>query len=199
MDIIYSEVPSHFPSAHDLILLLQTPRYLWDPETQGWLLGGFFFGYLGTQMLGGYLSGHYGGSIFLGVGVLGTSILTLLTPLAAQLGPTWLFALRALEGFGEVKVQINIHFIGECVFNDDVIFQATEDSQTHTTCVYFLIEGPHFPSYDGDVDSVGPSPGAFPFNDFFRIWVQLWGFCGSSADRLHLPNLRLARRLLHLW
>ncbi|XP_068189155.1 sialin [Antennarius striatus] len=77
------------------------PRYPWDSETQGWLLGAFFFGYLCTQIPGGYLAGHYGGSIFLGVGVLGTAVLTLFTPLAAQMGPHWLFALRALEGFGE--------------------------------------------------------------------------------------------------
>ncbi|KAM9339820.1 sialin [Symphorus nematophorus] len=77
------------------------PQYPWDSETQGWLLGAFFFGYLCTQIPGGYLSGHYGGSKFLGLGVLGTAALTLLTPLAAQLGAYWLFALRALEGFGE--------------------------------------------------------------------------------------------------
>ncbi|XP_056154475.1 sialin isoform X2 [Lampris incognitus] len=78
-----------------------TPQYIWGSETQGWLLGAFFFGYLFTQIPGGYLSGHYGGSIFLGGGVLGTAALTLLTPLAAQWGSYWLFALRALEGFGE--------------------------------------------------------------------------------------------------
>ncbi|KAF3707159.1 Sialin H(+)/nitrate cotransporter H(+)/sialic acid cotransporter [Channa argus] len=77
------------------------PQYPWDTETQGWLLGAFFFGYLCTQIPGGYLAGHYGGSIFLGLGVLGTAALTLLTPLAAQFGSYWLFALRALEGFGE--------------------------------------------------------------------------------------------------
>ncbi|KAM3596534.1 uncharacterized protein V6R79_016204 [Siganus canaliculatus] len=78
-----------------------TPQYPWDTETQGWLLSAFFFGYLCTQVPGGYLSGHYGGSIFFGLGVLGTAVLTILTPLAAQLGAHWLFALRALEGFGE--------------------------------------------------------------------------------------------------
>lgn len=77
------------------------PVYPWDSETQGWLLGAFFFGYLCTQIPGGYLAGRYGGSKFLGFGVLGTAALTLLTPLAAQWGPSWLFALRALEGFGE--------------------------------------------------------------------------------------------------
>lgn len=77
------------------------PVYAWDSEIQGWLLGAFFFGYLCTQIPGGYLAGHYGGTKFLGFGVLGTAALTLLTPLAAQWGPRWLFALRALEGFGE--------------------------------------------------------------------------------------------------
>lgn len=81
----------------------QIPQYPWDSETQGWLLGAFFFGYLCTQIVGGYLSGHYGGSIFLGLGVLCTAVLTLLTPLAAQLGLYWLFCLRVLEGVGEVR------------------------------------------------------------------------------------------------
>lgn len=94
---------SHFEHALS-VLLSQIPQYPWDSETQGWLLGAFFFGYLCTQIPGGYLSGHYGGSVFLGVGVLGTAVLTLLTPLAAQLGSYWLFTLRALEGFGEVGV-----------------------------------------------------------------------------------------------
>ncbi|KAG7273598.1 hypothetical protein CRUP_019844 [Coryphaenoides rupestris] len=32
----------------------------------GWLLGAFFFGYLCTQIPGGYLAGHYGGTLYLG-------------------------------------------------------------------------------------------------------------------------------------
>uniref|UniRef100_A0A667WQU3 Sialin n=1 Tax=Myripristis murdjan TaxID=586833 RepID=A0A667WQU3_9TELE len=78
-----------------------TPQYPWDSETQGWLLGAFFFGYLFTQIPGGYLAGHYGGRLFLGLGVLGTAVLTIFTPLAAKMGSHWLFGLRALEGFGE--------------------------------------------------------------------------------------------------
>lgn len=77
------------------------PKYAWSSTTQGMLLSAFFFGYLFTQIPGGYLSGRFGGSIFLGGGVLGTAVLTLLTPLSAQLGANWLFALRFLEGFGE--------------------------------------------------------------------------------------------------
>uniref|UniRef100_A0A3P8VED7 Sialin-like n=1 Tax=Cynoglossus semilaevis TaxID=244447 RepID=A0A3P8VED7_CYNSE len=95
-------LPSDTDNTTDTFLQPQgVPQYTWDTETQGWLLGAFFFGYLCTQIPGGYLAGHYGGSLFLGLGVLGTAALTLLTPLAAQLGSTWLFALRAVEGFGE--------------------------------------------------------------------------------------------------
>lgn len=81
----------------------QVPQYPWDLETQGWLLGAFFFGYLCTQIPGGYFSDHYGGSLFLGLGVLSTAVLTMLTAAAAQLGSYWLFALRVLEGIGEVS------------------------------------------------------------------------------------------------
>ncbi|XP_035284686.1 sialin isoform X1 [Anguilla anguilla] len=77
------------------------PQYSWDTDTQGYLLGAFFFGYLLTQIPGGYLAGRLGGRIFMGGGVVGTAALTLLTPLAAELGVYWLFALRMLEGFGE--------------------------------------------------------------------------------------------------
>ncbi|XP_068431836.1 sialin-like [Clinocottus analis] len=77
------------------------PQYPWDSETQGWLLSAFFFGYLFTQIPGGYLSGRYGGCIFLGLGVLVTAVLTMFTPLAARMGPSWLFALRVTEGLME--------------------------------------------------------------------------------------------------
>uniref|UniRef100_A0AAY4CGB0 Sialin n=1 Tax=Denticeps clupeoides TaxID=299321 RepID=A0AAY4CGB0_9TELE len=78
-----------------------SPRYPWSLETQGMLLGAFYFGKMVTLIPGGYLAGRFGGRIFLGGGVLGTAALTLLTPLAAQLGVSWLFALRVFEGFGE--------------------------------------------------------------------------------------------------
>ncbi|RVE66729.1 hypothetical protein OJAV_G00110510 [Oryzias javanicus] len=92
------------------------PQYPWDSETQGWLLGAFFFGYLCTQIPGGYLAGHYGGSIFLGLGSVGG-----------------------------------------------------------------LRRGCDFPSYDGDVGSLGSPSGALPPDDPVWIWVQLWGLFGSAT------------------
>ncbi|KAF6725584.1 Sialin [Oryzias melastigma] len=75
--------------------------YNWDSETQGWILGSFFYGYILTQIPGGYLAGRFGAKWLMGFGILGTAVFTLLTPLAANLGASYLIAVRVLEGVGE--------------------------------------------------------------------------------------------------
>lgn len=75
--------------------------YDWDSETQGWILGSFFYGYIITQIPGGYLAGRLGPKWLLGFGVLGTVIFTLLTPVAADWGSGYLIAVRVIEGIGE--------------------------------------------------------------------------------------------------
>ncbi|XP_058507328.1 sialin [Solea solea] len=75
--------------------------YDWDSETQGWILGSFFYGYILTQIPGGYLAGRLGPKWLLGFGILGTVVFTLLTPMAADLGASYLIAVRVLEGVGE--------------------------------------------------------------------------------------------------
>lgn len=75
--------------------------YHWDSETQGWILGSFFYGYILMQVPGGYLARKHGAKWLLGLGILGTAVLTLLTPLAADLGAGYLIVVRALEGLGE--------------------------------------------------------------------------------------------------
>ncbi|XP_069343856.1 sialin isoform X5 [Eulemur rufifrons] len=76
-------------------------KYPWDAETQGWILGSFFYGYIITQIPGGYIASKIGGKLLLGFGILGTAVLTLFTPIAADLGVGPLIVLRALEGLGE--------------------------------------------------------------------------------------------------
>ncbi|XP_052007479.1 sialin isoform X1 [Xyrauchen texanus] len=87
-----SPVPKHNHTArvHD-----------WNSETQGWILGSFFYGYILTQIPGGYLARKYGAKWLLGIGILCTVIFTMLTPLAADLGAGYLIAVRVLEGIGE--------------------------------------------------------------------------------------------------
>ncbi|CAL4122351.1 unnamed protein product [Meganyctiphanes norvegica] len=76
-------------------------EFEWDEKTQGLILGSFFWGYIFTNIIGGRLGELVGGKIIFGIGVLITSVLTLLTPIVARTSTTLLIALRVLEGFGE--------------------------------------------------------------------------------------------------
>ncbi|XP_077438271.1 sialin [Vanacampus margaritifer] len=75
--------------------------YNWDSEMQGWILGSFFYGYILTQIPGGYLARRLRPKWLMGLGILGTVVFTLLTPYAADLGGSYLIAVRVLEGVGE--------------------------------------------------------------------------------------------------
>ncbi|XP_055941336.1 putative inorganic phosphate cotransporter isoform X2 [Argiope bruennichi] len=73
----------------------------WDPSTQSLILGSFFYGYVITQIPGGYFAEKYGAKWLYGIGVFITSVFTLLTPYAAFWGVWPLIIVRAIEGLGE--------------------------------------------------------------------------------------------------
>lgn len=75
----------------------------WDQNSQSLILGAFYYGYILTQVPGGWLAEKMGGKLLFGAGILCTSILTLFTPLAARAGVPYLVAVRVLEGVGEVR------------------------------------------------------------------------------------------------
>ncbi|XP_053684271.1 sialin-like [Sabethes cyaneus] len=75
--------------------------FAWSSSMQGYVLSSFFYGYVFTQVLGGYLSNKFGGTNVFGIGIGGTAILTLLTPVLTSVGVGWLIAIRVLEGFFE--------------------------------------------------------------------------------------------------
>uniref|UniRef100_A0A7M4FFV1 Solute carrier family 17 member 4 n=1 Tax=Crocodylus porosus TaxID=8502 RepID=A0A7M4FFV1_CROPO len=88
-------------ATHPTLRLSQAPVYDWSAETQGIILSSFFYGYIFTQMLGGYWAGTLGGKVVLGCGLFLTSALTLFVPLAAKLGVVYLIGLQVLLGLAE--------------------------------------------------------------------------------------------------
>lgn len=71
----------------------------WDNKTRSLLLSSFFWGYVVTQIPGGYLAHKYGAKFTLFIGISICSILTLMTPLAAEIGDWKLvFILRVIQG-----------------------------------------------------------------------------------------------------
>ena len=69
----------------------------------GWLLAAFFYGYALMHIPGGWLATRFGGKYVFGIGIVMTAVLTLLTPLAAQVSVWALVVLRVAEGLFEVR------------------------------------------------------------------------------------------------
>lgn len=77
------------------------PEFTWNNEIQGYLLSSFFYGYLMTQILGGFLSKRFGGKLIFGGGVAGAAFFTLLSPFFATVNVYLLLAARIFMGIFE--------------------------------------------------------------------------------------------------
>ena len=64
----------------------------------GWILSSFFYGYILTQIPGGWIATRFGGKYVFGVGVLVTSLLTIITPQMAYISIWALVACRVIMG-----------------------------------------------------------------------------------------------------
>ncbi|KAJ8681208.1 hypothetical protein QAD02_016995 [Eretmocerus hayati] len=84
----------------------------WDEYTQGIILSSFYWGYVLTHIPGGLLAEKFGAKHVIGLGVLFTAILTLLTPAATHLGDAEaLILIRFLMGLGEGVIQPGISYL----------------------------------------------------------------------------------------
>ena len=82
-------------------ILPMAKYYGWNQTTVGIIQSAFFWGYVTTQIPGGYLADKYGGKHVLAAGVIVWSAMTLLTPVAASANIGLLLLARTLLGVGE--------------------------------------------------------------------------------------------------
>ncbi|KAI1289164.1 putative inorganic phosphate cotransporter [Halotydeus destructor] len=73
-------------------------KFMWSESLQGLILGAYYFGFTPTQILAARLVEMYDAVKLAGYGMIVSAILTMLTPVAANLGVTWLVVVRALIG-----------------------------------------------------------------------------------------------------
>ncbi len=73
----------------------------YSSATQGLVLSAFFWGYIVSQLAGGWMADRFGGKAVLGFGVACWSLATLITPLGAALSFPLLLGARVLLGVGE--------------------------------------------------------------------------------------------------
>ncbi|RZF35165.1 hypothetical protein LSTR_LSTR007867 [Laodelphax striatellus] len=74
-------------------------RFDWDESQQNLILGSFFWGYVCTELPGGRLAEVVGARRVFGYSMLVSSLVTLLTPLAATTGYPIVIILRVVLGF----------------------------------------------------------------------------------------------------
>lgn len=120
----------------------------------GWLLGAFFCGYLITQIPGGWLAHRFGAKHVLGIGIVMTALLTLLTPLAASISVWALVAVRALEGLFEVRRGWSSKWVGLEGGGARRGEAIAEWIHLHDM---FVISGRHFPSFPCSIQRMGSS------------------------------------------
>ena len=82
--------------------VIKIGEFNWDGQTQGLILGSFFWGYMITPLPGGILARKFGGKNVFGLGVLLSALFSLLTPVAARLNVAALIVVRVLIGLAEV-------------------------------------------------------------------------------------------------
>ena len=70
---------------------------------QGILHGAFFYGYMISQVPGGWVAHKYGAKLPFAVSMLGIGVLTLLSPIAASAGAWVFFLVRFLLGIFQVR------------------------------------------------------------------------------------------------
>ncbi|KAL0266390.1 UNVERIFIED_CONTAM: hypothetical protein PYX00_008943 [Menopon gallinae] len=80
---------------------VQVRDFDWDSKQIGLALSSFFYGYIFTQILGGWLASRWGGARVFVCGIFTTAILTLVTPPLTKINFYVLIALRVIEGFFE--------------------------------------------------------------------------------------------------
>jgi hypothetical protein len=79
------------------------PEFDWTPETIGVVDSSFFWGYLVTQIPGGFLAARYPANRVFGTAIAMSAFLNMLLPGAAKLHPGYVMFVRILQGLVEVK------------------------------------------------------------------------------------------------
>lgn len=77
------------------------PEFQWTPETIGFVDASFFWGYIVTQIPGGFLAAKFSPSFLFGTAIFCSSCLNMLIPTATEISPTLVICVRVLQGLVE--------------------------------------------------------------------------------------------------
>uniref|UniRef100_A0A6I8R4I2 Vesicular glutamate transporter 1 n=1 Tax=Xenopus tropicalis TaxID=8364 RepID=A0A6I8R4I2_XENTR len=82
-------------------IVIEQAQFTWDPETVGMIHGSFFWGYIVTQIPGGYICQKFAANRVFGFAIVATSTLNMLIPSAARVHFACVICVRILQGLVE--------------------------------------------------------------------------------------------------
>ncbi|XP_063845764.1 LOW QUALITY PROTEIN: sialin-like [Scylla paramamosain] len=77
---------------------LEDGPFAWDENVQGLILASYFYGYLITQVPGGWVAEKFSAKHVFGVGALVNAVCAILSPIAAKGSYIWLVVIRIIMG-----------------------------------------------------------------------------------------------------
>ncbi|CAG7816241.1 unnamed protein product [Allacma fusca] len=159
-------------------------EFNWTREQQGIILGSFFWGHVITQIPGGILAQKYGPKWPLGYGILFTSLLAIVTPIAARWSITALIIVRILQGLVGGVVWPAMHLLlGKWAPPDE-----------RSKLVSIVYAGPQFGTaaatiacgYLIDWNVFGGWPSAFyVLGGLSLVWFIFWVWLMNDAPKTH--------------
>uniref|UniRef100_A0A672KZ45 Vesicular glutamate transporter 1-like n=1 Tax=Sinocyclocheilus grahami TaxID=75366 RepID=A0A672KZ45_SINGR len=81
--------------------VIVSAQFTWDPETVGMIHGSFFWGYIVTQIPGGFICQKFAANRVFGFAIVATSMLNMLIPAAARVHYGCVIMVRVCQGLVE--------------------------------------------------------------------------------------------------
>ena len=163
--------------------------FVWDEPTQSFVLSSFFYGYILPQIPSGVFAQKYGGKWIFGLGILLTSISTVLAPLAAKINYSLFVASRIVAGLGEgVTFPVMAVMVSEWT-------PPTERSRTFAIissgCTLGTVMSMFLTGFI--CEDLGWEGSFYMFGIFGAIWFIFWTSLAYDSPRCH-PRITAAER-----
>jgi len=93
------------------VKMSELPDFTWTPETIGFVDASFFWGYIVTQIPGGFLAAKVSPTKLFGAAIACSSCLNMLIPTATEISPVCVICVRVLQGLVEGVTYPSCHGI----------------------------------------------------------------------------------------